>query len=258
MQLDCESLESTLESLKNLFSCQKQDLEDLLLSLDIDGIYKEHWESITIPSEDYLYKFCLDNLGAHDTLSSVCWFHLTRTTEENLFENGILPLGCVLDNLWAMLVSKAPSKEVKDNLLKIKSKNNSYLYTLKAPDEAHWGPYAILVRAVAFNAESLFQHNYLRMPEIIEDICLEYEETYKLDLLSHYNSNLIPKIVKFRSNNRLDDGCIKAALFYAYTGIRNQLPCANAVTCFDSEGIAVPAEDILNIENVDLANPSTP
>lgn len=208
--------------------------------------------------EVYLCKFALDKFGMPKPLSCVYWFHLTRTLDGNLFTNGIKPLGEALDDIWKILITKSPSEEVKNNLLKLKSQNDNYLYNLKISDSGHWGPYAILVREVAFNAESLHQHDYLKMPEIIEDVCFEYEQIYEKNIFDYYNSILTPKIIKFRSNKQLDDGCIKAALFYAYRQIHNQAISGGAVTCFDGEGKAIPAEDILSVKRINSTTPSTP
>ena len=120
MELDCESLESTFKSLQDLFSCKFGDLKDVLLSLDIDIFYQEHGRTIPIPSEDYLYNFVLDEFKVHKPLSSVCWFHLTKTFDGSLFINGILPLGDVLDEIWSGLISKSQNSKIKNNLIKLK------------------------------------------------------------------------------------------------------------------------------------------
>ena len=54
----------------------------------------------------------------------------------------------------------------------------NYHYQLKTPDPFHWGPFAMLVRDVAFNAKAIGNHDYLWLPEIIEDIFNGYYGKY--------------------------------------------------------------------------------
>jgi len=55
LQLDCETIETTLSSLCNAFSCSRTKLEVALSSLDLEEIYEEKWQDIDIPSEEYLF-----------------------------------------------------------------------------------------------------------------------------------------------------------------------------------------------------------
>lgn len=88
------------------------------------------------------------------------------------------------------------------------------------------------------------------MPELIEDICNAYQDKYGVNIFSHYKNVLSPKIVTFISYERCDDGCIEAALGYAYTSVRGMPPNGMAVTCIDCQGRAVRLEQIVNVETV--------
>jgi hypothetical protein len=56
----------------------------------------------------------------------------------------------------------------------------SFLYNFKeeGPDDIHGGPFGFLVREVAFHSPSLSTHDYLGMPETIEDICHGDEDQF--------------------------------------------------------------------------------
>lgn len=246
--LNCESGASTLDSLSNGFSCTEEALRAALLAIDLDHIYQKHWQEIDIPSKEYLYNYVAEKFGNHRSLASVCWFHLTRTTEDNEFENGILPLGESLEFVWEMVLCIAKDKQVRNNLALMKRSGVSdYHYKTKSRDVLHWGPYGILVRDVAHHSRELSQHDYLGMPEIVEDICNGYQKQFGTSILGLYEEALIPKIVKFKSSNRLDAGCLEAAIYFAYRYIRGLPPCRGAVTCFDGNGASIPPENILSV-----------
>lgn len=49
----------------------------------------------------------------------------------------------------------------------------------------HGGPYAILVREVAEHTKAVGQHDYLGMPEIIEDLCQEIQASAAWNCFQH-------------------------------------------------------------------------
>jgi hypothetical protein len=249
--LDCESGESAIETLCNGFSCSKEALIGALSSIDIDDIYEKQADDLNVPAEEYLYNHAVAALGPHKPLASVCWFHLTRTLPNNNFCNGVVPLGQSLDTIWDMMLTIQKDKTVCDRLSEMRSSGvNNWLYDFKSKDSFHWGPYAILVKDVAFCARKLGQHDYLGMPEIVEDICNGYEEQYRESIVETYCEALVPKIVKFKSNIRLDSRCVEAAVSYVYTYIRKQPTARWSVTCFDGGGVAVSSKDILSVVSV--------
>lgn len=244
--LDSDSYESSLESLCNGFSCTPEQLHNVLQSIDIDKIYND--ENPDMPSEEYLYEHVISKLGNHKKLNLVYWFHTTRTLPSNNYENGILTLSLVLSHIWNILIENAPNKTIKKDLefKKINGISN-YQYNLKTTDTFSDGPYGILIKEVSLHAKRLSQHDYLAIPEIIEDI-LDYNET----LLAHYRKILVPKIVKFKSTKYLDNACIKTTLFYLYRKVRNHKIDMNSILCFDGEGEVIVYEDIINVEIVNL------
>lgn len=250
--LDCETGDSAIESLCSAFSCSTETLSRLLFSIDIDAVYKKHWRDINVPAEEYLYSYAVQRLGPHKPLRAVCWFHLTRTLKDNDFNSGIWPLGKSLDSVWDMMISIPQDRMVRERLLQMRKSRSvaDWQYSMKSKDPVHWGPYGILVKDVAFCAKDLGQHDYLGMPEIIEDICNGYNAQHGESISEIYSNALIPKIVKFKSSHRLDSRCVEAAISYVYTHIRKQPPCCWSVTCFDGAGVTISTEDILSVGRV--------
>jgi len=242
-QLDCESGEAAISSLSVGFSCTQEKLREVLLSIDLDEVY-EH-------KEQCLYNYVVREVGEHKELSGVYWFHSTRTSLDNNFQYGIHPLNDALDKVWDVMISTIPTPEVKQNLQLMRTIGvNDEMYELRTNDSIHWGPYGILVREVAFNTKKLKQHDYLKMPELVEDICNAYKLTYEVSLDLLYENLLIPKLVKFYSSKRLDNGCIEAALNYAYTKIRKLPINESCVTVLNNGGTAIKPEEIVNVETV--------
>ena len=249
MEIDCESKISALETVSQAFGCAPLELTDALKSINIHKIYEENGRDIMVPPEDYLFSYIEKLLGSPSVVTSVCWFHTTRTTQCNIYSRGILPLGAVLDDIWNVLIENSPSTEIRDSLSRLKDKgSSSFQYNLKVSDQIHWGPYGILVRDVAFHTQTLGQHDYLGMPEIIEDLLQGCPDT-EIDLLLHYSDILVPKIVKFRSTQGVDYA-LGTALCYAHDCAWGLTPQGWSVTCFDGENECVPHSEIIEVEAI--------
>lgn len=247
-ELDCETGISAIKSLSNGFSCSEEMLRDALLSIDIELLYENEWRSLDIPPEEYLYNYIVDTFGDHKPLTSISWFHLTRTTEENDYKAGIFPLGQSLDYVWEIMLNLAQTDQVRRNLTSMRQLGvRNVHYEAKHNDPIHWGPYAILVRDLAFSPRELGQHDYLAMPEIIEDICNGYESQFGVSIIENYEKKLVPKIVKFRSSIALDSYHIASALSYAYTFVRGLPPNGGAIYCFDGDGVGIDYSEIKSV-----------
>ena len=195
------------------------------------------------------------HFGSPLALYAVCWFHTTRVIAGTTFSEGILPLNAALPSLKAKLIDAVDDIVVRDQLRKTLDSGGvaDHHYFNKSQNSMHWGPYAILVRKVAFHATKLSQHDYLGMPEIIEDICNGFQNTSGVALMDVFSEKLKPAIVKFASTTNHEESCLSTALCYVYSTIHEGAPCANSVTCFDGENNPVPPQDILKVEFVDAS-----
>lgn len=248
-KIDCDDGISALETLSTGFRCTTTVLTEVLCSIDIEQIYEQHGDDIDIPPGEYLYTYIESKLGAHNRLESVCWFHFTRTLRTNNFTAGILPLGQSLELIWGTMLDVTEGTPVHSNLLKLKeSRLDDFQYQLQSNDPFYWGPFAFLVKEVGLKAEQLGQHDYLGMPEIIEDICNGYQQTFDEPIVHLLENALVPCVVKFESTKRTDNGCVAAALSYAYTHVRGVVPSQGAVTTFDAKNSVIPKESIVYVQ----------
>ena len=96
-----------------------------------------------------------------------------------------------LDRVWETVISIVDSSIEKERLNNMRLNGVSdFQYGFKTGDSLHWGPFAMLVRKVAFNASKVGNHDYLEVPEIIEDICNGYEHKYNESIYNKVISGL--------------------------------------------------------------------
>jgi hypothetical protein len=249
--LDCESFETALESLAQIFQTTSENVKALLSLKEIGAYFEKNWRELP-DFKDYVYAVAERQFGNPLPLDAVCWFHTSRTAPGTTFSEGILPLAAVLPQLKAKLVDLVDDTHVREQLREALSSGGiaDQHFANKTQNSMHWGPYAILVREVAFCASKLSQHDYLGMPEIIEDICNGFETTSRKPLMDVFSTALQPTIVKFSHAVNDDESCIATALCYVYSTLHTGGPCTNSVYCFDGENVPVPPQDILKVERV--------
>ncbi len=179
-------------------------------------------------------------------------FHATRTVQTNRFENGILPLKLIIENIWSFLFSlvKSEISRIEWDAFKAKmgSSHSAWLYGFKLNNaDLDGGPFAFLIRDVIFQSDELGHHNYFRTPEIVEDICNCFEERFEIDLLKIFQSKTRPCIVKFVDYNP-DSNLIHYVLYYLYCKYHS-LSLDGANTHYVGNGVnKVEKRDIINIE----------
>lgn len=250
--LDCHTIDSTYRSLEQILGTSRGRLEALFGGLDIEAFYQANPHRAE-PADQLVFRLVTERLRTTPQCDRVCWFHLTRTSTDARFDRGVEPLGQQLDALWNLLrsvsrleLSAAVWRRFRKSL-RSETSHSAYLYNLKTKDQLHWGPYAVLVRALAFRPKDFFSHDYLGAPEIVEDICACFEARYGHDLLADFQSATTPCIVKFWSDQPRPD-CVETAVYYVYCNFRRESYSLECNTCFDGHGQPIPPERILSIE----------
>jgi hypothetical protein len=238
--LDCESFESALRSISELYGASPQEVQKFLSNLDLTD-YSQ------------LRPMFEAHFGPHKSLDAVCWFHLTRVPANTKFSEGILPLHEALAKIWNTLISIPTDKGKRANLEQLKMVGvPNDLYLMKTQNRIHSGPYAMLVREVAFHANAVGNHDYLEFPEIVEDICEGYKEKFGDNIHEEIANTLRRCIVKVElpADDDVDD-IIESALLYCWCKINNEELSFASNTCFDGGGASIPFESIRKIEFVD-------
>lgn len=246
--LDCENLATALQSIANIYDVDTDEIKRFFCNFDID----EHYERSKpeLAGNEEMRRLMDIRFGTpRNEISRTYWFHLTRTKSGGKFDAGILPLNAVLSNIWEMLIeimSDTPHAERLKTMMTEGVQN--FQYEIKTSDPIHWGPHAMLVKEIGSHAAIAGNHDYLKTPEIIEDICLGYEARFGEDIQPTIKNALTPTIVKFWTEAPDQLYGLSSAIYYAYLSCRRSELSGLANTCFDGRGVVVPSERIVYVE----------
>jgi hypothetical protein len=249
--LDCESYRSSIKCLADAYAANISDVESFLSALDIEEEYRTR--DVSVLGDAYLVDRFQSQFGKPvHAWSSVCWFHLTRVPANSDFAEGILPLRMALEKIWTTVISVLDDARKKAVLERLRKTGvPDFQYNLKAGVALHDGPYAMLVRESAFHAASMSNHDYLRLPEIIEDICNGYKQYTGESIVDEVANSLKPCIVKFVDYDAANNGdLMRTVLYYCWSKCRNEELCYLANTCFDAKGKTIPRSAVLKVEFV--------
>lgn len=122
---------------------------------------------------------------------------------------------------------------------------------MKITNKVHYEPYAMLIRDIAFYSKEAGNHDYLKIPEIVEDIAVGVKENYGIDMFQRYWKNSQSVIVKFwkqlRSRETVES-YIGIVLIYLYYILHNMPLSIGCNTCIDNQGIKVDKSDVLKVD----------
>jgi hypothetical protein len=108
------------------------------------------------------------------------------------------------------------------------------------------GPNGVLVRDVLVNPDAYGSSPFVRIPEIVEDICVAARVALSLDLEARLERETTPCIVEFSTRPYEVDKALAAACWYAEAGLRGTIAAGDdPFFNFDGAGVAVPADDIV-------------
>ena len=250
MVLDCENEKTTIDSICNILAVEPKNLREKLKMIDLEKYYTIHnYYPYTVESTLWEILNCQYKQDEY----IVYWFHLTRVYGKFKEKLGILPLNMIIEDIWQFLYSLVKT-EVSINKWEefrkgMSNSRNHFagLYNMKIKNEYLNGPFGILVKEAAFKPKEIGNHDYLRIPEIVEDICICSKDIIDFDLEDLYIKNAVACIVKFKALAKADN-YLKIALYYLYKKIHNIKMSINSNTCYDNRGKVIPFEDIIKIE----------
>jgi hypothetical protein len=246
--LDCESFDSAVNSCAEILGLSRSVLLNRVMSFAFEEVPES--ERRRHPYKDL---FLRKTFGFERPLlapPSVMWFHATRVPEGTTFEDGLVPLSGRLDLLWEFLGQLADDwstarewKAFRNDMGGVGGRQ----YAWKVNSGHDEGPFAFLVRDIIFQPEPMDNHDYLGIPEIVEDICLSYEETYGRSLRERFVNRTRPCIVKFRATDSRPDA-LEAALLYIHRESRSEDLWTPCNTCYSGEGRSIPPASIVSVE----------
>jgi len=229
--LDCSDYETTLESISNILEIDKKSI--------IKSVKKNNEDIIKEKFSNKNY-YC-------------CFFHATRIFNDQEFNNGLKPLGEIIDYIWERLgvLISGDLKQWDDFRNKMDNNYFEYyhnrLYYDRLLDNNQHGPYGYLIKDVIDNPDGPVNIDYFNAPEIVDDICLTYEEYNRFNLFEKYHKISVPAIIKFRY--KTNELCyIKEALNYLKKCILKQDDSPLDKGKFTGREGRILKDDILEIE----------
>lgn len=158
------------------------------------------------------------------TPSRIHFFHGTRAFEPQLFAQlGVLPLRAVLDDLWERMRDLAPEIPGEEFLALRQGLEDGRVGALTYKDrfDTHDdGPNGVLVRDVLLNPKAYHSSEFIRIPEIVEDICVAARDEFHIDLEPRFESVTTPCVVEFSTPPREVHKALTAACWYAEAAVQ--------------------------------------
>jgi hypothetical protein len=253
VNLDCTSHQSTQSSLAEILGISQEALIERISVFDLGRHWAETPSDYRKPGEILLEELCKQ--GARARLpENISWFHGTRVVKPQLLHHGIRPLNAQLDPIWDDLfniargyVDRIEWDNFRNAIRTNHDSHHAHLYREKSVNPIHWGPHAVLVRDVFLRPEEFASIDYLRSPEIVEDICICFHEYTGHNLLHAFQQQSRSCIVKFRDTAPRPDALL-AALYYLYCIIHKMDLFKDCNTCFDGQSVEIPSDHILGVE----------
>lgn len=247
--LDCGSFHSAVESSAALLGTTGTELLKQLNAFDCESVSTA--DRCKHPYDDLLKKTLRGERSELPAPPVIYWFHATRVAPDTRFEDGIQPLSQVLDRVWAFLGCLASAWSTPTEWLAFRNGMRGQFadqYARKVASRFNQGPFAFLVRdALLLRDQMGANHDFLGIPEIVEDICLCYEMMFGHCLRARFSEATKPCIVKFKSTGPRPDA-LAAALMYVHRKAKGQELERSCNTCYSGEGVAVPPGDIVQVE----------
>lgn len=248
--LSCANTASALKALTAVTGASSRAVQSAITTIN--------WADLEIDDQPVraLPRLAAQRLGRNlSGFTEVRYFHGTRTSDPNTFrQRGLLPLGARLEDIWHELRDIGSGVLSPDQFAALRAEMESgrggdggWQYRLKTSALMHHGPFGEYVREHFLRPGDLSNHDYLRTPELIDDIALAAHDLFGVDLLDEYTAATKPYIVAFDMPVDDDADAVEAACWYIWAAARCDVS-RNACGGFDGEGVAVPASAIRAVE----------
>lgn len=252
--MNCGSLEAAVASLATAAGRSADELHANVTSIDSRDLERRSDPVRALP------ELVAERLGCDlGGFTEVRYFHGTRTRDAGSFQrDGILSLGDRLEKIWSELGAVGAEMLSAEHFLALREKiecggGGGWHYQLKTPALMHHGPFAEYVREHFMRPSDLSAHDYLRTPEIVEDIANAAHVEYGIDLLAAYTAATRACIVSFDqpvADADAEARAIVAACWYVRAAASGEVT-RHACGGFDGHGISVAPAAVRDVVFVD-------
>jgi hypothetical protein len=248
--LDCQNVDTALTSFAT--ACRRPVAAVAEAVLSHGANWTEYEPRLVASGPREMFRR-LDLTSADVSFEGAYYFHGSRVFDRARFaEEGILPLGQVIDRLWTSLhtlvadtVTEADWRQLRADIEAGGGGHSGSLYRLKTNGSGRLGgPYALLARQHHLPRDG--HHNYLAIPEIVEDIA----RCCGLDLAERFRAATTPCIVKFRTASMNAD-VLNAGFWYIHGMLHDGMPGWLAQCDYDGRGKPVLQDEVVAVELID-------
>jgi hypothetical protein len=239
--LVCKNPVTALESIAPILRCAPQELLSSLRQLDITAQDCNHDIELKIANRF----LCTGNFEDFEALG----FHGTRLgSSHSILVDGLLPTSQVKSKLRDYL------RQLGVGLTKIGVSPVGGSYAMKnSGNHIDEGPFGLLFYEGAAHPSGL-NGRYIDSPELIVDLAGEMLGENSIHLINRFKEESHPHIVHLRFSPPDKTKTLSRALLYTYlTHVDGQNSCDVANSnphCFDGNGVAIPPENIIEIEKI--------
>lgn len=235
--LDCETYGTALHSVSQIMRIPQEELRNHLANTNYEALYEEH--QFELPFEEFVLqtvcnKFCVNDFR----IDLIYWFHLSRTMHPEWFsEKGILSLREMVPLL------RADIEKLRQQMPNPPHYTCSGTTYRMLHNSSRQGPFALLVKDVAFCHDKIGHHDYLSIPECVEDM--------GAGIAKLFFDNSKSVIVKFRAVPQFEaEAYLEHVLCYLYCVFNQKELFIGCNTCYDAPLHKIPHEDIVYVEEV--------
>jgi hypothetical protein len=250
----CASREAAAESLAAVLGAPASEVVAAIEAIrraDLEAAGDDPWRALATVVRQ--------TLGVRELrrLQLTRFFHGVRTVDPTRYRrDGLLPLDQALEAMWGDLrhvggdlLDDAQFAELRRRVELGEPGHNATLYRDKTGHPMHFGPWAVLVREDLMRTAELSNHEYLRVPEIVEDIAISAQELFDVPLLAAYEAAARPCIVVFDMPDERWETSVLSACWYVRERLDGGL--SHHTTSgggFCGHGDAVPPSAIVDVE----------
>jgi hypothetical protein len=240
--LDCETRQSTFESLEAILGVGQDELRDWIRQLAEDEIAS---------GADGVWSAFHDQFKrqANQAWSATTFFHACRPLDHRVYQrDGLCPLNDqLLGHIWSQLRELAGSAVSANAWEEFREQMASDTqYDLRARGRTERGPLAYQVREIPVRAREWNHRDYLDISDIVLCIGLKSTDAIGIDLIDLWRRNSFACIVKFRSAAH-EQKHLSGAFSYLYA-IQHPSWWDAAAVPYDGRGKTVPPRQILTVE----------
>lgn len=246
MNLDCETLESTEESLATILDIERTRIKTYLNKFSLDDfevntdIVEDRWR----PMLNTVVGRTIEDFDQGFTY----WFHATRVADMVTFQAGIRSLPRQLNETWASLYKLVSDLLTPEQWKNFRTEAEKENFGGHSPEVIRaWmlseGPYAFLLAESPLNPKENGNHDYFATSELVEFITIYFERKFHTSLHARYQAATHPALVKFKTQG-ITAAHLGAAFDYLLHRKNGWSLCCLS-PCFSGEGKSISPSQIV-------------